>query len=89
MNSNKNWGIKIDEVVYKELNRFPQKDRDRIISVIDGPIFNPYSGDIEKVKGEQNTWRRRIGSYRIFYEVQKKRGFIHIFRVERRTSNTY
>ena len=45
--------------------------------------------DIEKIKGEENVWRRRIGNYRIFYEINPKRRSINIFWVERRTSSTY
>lgn len=89
MSSNKNWNIQIDENVYKELVRIPKKDADQIISIIEDSLFNPYGGDIEKIKGEQYTWRRRIGTYRIFYEVHQERRLVHIFRVERRTSSTY
>jgi len=89
MNSNANWELKIDEGVYKELRKFPKKDAARVIAVIENPRFNPYAGDIEKIKGEENTWRRRIGTYRIFYEVKQIRRLVHIFWIERRTSKTY
>jgi len=50
---------------------------------------NPYRGDIEKMKGEENIWRRRIGAYRIFYEIIPKEKVIYVFRAERRTTKTY
>lgn len=89
MNLNENLGLRIDEAVYKELSRFPKKDTMRIIKIFENPYFNPYSGDIEKIKGEENVWRRRIGAYRIFYEVHQNKRFINVFWVERRTSKTY
>lgn len=50
---------------------------------------DPFIGDIEKMKGEENVWRRRVGSYRIFYEVLKDQKIIYINDLKRRTSNTY
>lgn len=33
---------------------------------------NPWSGDIQAVKGEPGTWRRRVGDLRLVYEVDKQ-----------------
>jgi len=51
--------------------------------------LNPFLGDIEKIKGEENIWRRRVGAYRIFCEIVSQDRIIYVFRVERRTSSTY
>lgn len=50
---------------------------------------DPYMGDIEKLEGEENSWRRRIGAFRITYEVDAKEKIIRIFKIKRRTSTTY
>ena len=50
---------------------------------------NPFAGDTRKLQGLNNIWRRRVGAYRIFYEIEKTRRLVHIFKVERRGSNTY
>ena len=71
------------------MNKFPEKDRIRLVKVIEELPFNPYAGDIEKMKDEENTWRRRLGAYRIFYEIHPLERVIYVFRVERRTSKTY
>jgi len=89
MNSNKNWRLRIRKKVYKVLNKFPEKDRIRLVKVVEGLTPNPYAGDIEKIEDEENTWRRRVGAYRIFYEIRPLERVIYIFRVERRTSKTY
>ena len=57
--------------------------------VLEDPNFSPYIGDIEKIKGESNLWRRRIGAYRVFYEIKQEERIVHVFWVERRTSKTY
>ena len=90
MSSNADWQLKIRDRVFKDIAKLPKKDKERIAEVIEKEIsLNPYLGDIEKMKGEENSWRRRIGAYRIFYEIIPQERTIYIFRVERRTSKTY
>ncbi len=83
------WELRVDPSVLKQLKRFPSKEAKRILDAIDGMAFNPYAGDIEKMRGEADVWRRRIGSYRVFYEVITSDRLVHVFRVVRRTSTTY
>ncbi|MDP3012733.1 MAG: hypothetical protein Q8M92_00735, partial [Candidatus Subteraquimicrobiales bacterium] len=51
--------------------------------------FDPWSGDIVKIKGEDNKWRCRVGNYRIFYSVYINPRTVDITEIERRTSSTY
>ena len=90
MNSSTNWTLRVREKVYKELSKFPKGDQERIINIIENNLSSdPYGGDVEKMKGEEMVWRRRVGNYRIFYEIIAKEKIIYIFNVQRRTSNTY
>jgi len=83
------WRIKIARRVLKEAKRFPKKDAKRLLLVLEELTKNPYQGDIEKIKGEENVWRRRVGDYRIIYEILPNRKFIWVFDIRRRTSTTY
>lgn len=83
------WIVRIAARARKELKKFPRKDSHRIIEVMASMAVSPYQGDIEKMAGEINSWRRRVGSYRIFYEISAPEKIIKIFRIERRTSSTY
>lgn len=89
MNSDANWVLQVDPVVYKALEKFPRSDNERVYLAIKNLIFNPFAGDIQKMKGEQNSWRRRVGSYRIFYEIIFSERVVYVFKAERRKSNTY
>lgn len=89
MNSNNSWVLKVKDNVYKELSRFPEKDRAKLTRVIEKLPADPYWGDIEKMEGELCIWRRRVGAYRIFYEIVVQGKVIHVYRVQRRTSRTY
>ena len=88
-NLNKNWVLQIDPKVLKIVKKFPQKDTKRIVAVLESLPTNPYAGDIQKMAGEKNVWRRRIGSYRIFFELITEEKVIHVYHAERRTTTTY
>ncbi len=66
-----NWRIKIAKRASKEMRRIPKKDAKRLLFVLEKLIENPYQGDIEKIEGEDNVWRRRVGNYRSFSSPQK------------------
>jgi len=50
---------------------------------------NPFSGDIVRLTSERATWRRRVGSYRILFDVYPDRQHIDVVDIARRTSITY
>lgn len=84
-----NWEILIDNTTKKQLARIPENDAIRIIAAVKEFSVNPYTGDIEKLSGEKDTWRRRVGNYRIFYEIYQQKRLVYIFDIKRRTSTTY
>ena len=89
MSSSASWDLQVDPNVFKSLKKFPRKDAEAILNVIKLLPLNPYFGDIQKMEGTENTWRRRVGVFRIFYKIKVFDKVILIFHVERRTSKTY
>jgi len=89
MNLKASWVLQTDPSVLKQLKKISRKDAERILFTIESMAFGPYQGDIQKMKGEKDTWRRRIGSYRIFYEIFQKERIVVVFKIQRRTSHTY
>lgn len=83
-----NWRVYIRQRAAKQLKKFPTQDIQRIEAGIDDIGEDPFSGDIQKLSGE-NSWRRRVGSYRIFYQIRSPEKMIYIYEIERRTSKTY
>lgn len=84
-----NWSVIIDPSARKILKNIPQDDARRIGFVLRELVVNPYAGDIEKMEGESDVWRRRVGSYRIFYEIHQNRRIVYVFKLKIRTSSTY
>jgi len=89
MNSPRNWDLEVDDSVYKWLKKIPRQDAEVILEVIRLLPENPYFGDIQKMKGEDSAWRRRIGAYRLFYKIKISEKIVLVFHIERRTSKTY
>lgn len=83
------WKVLVDPKARKALEKIPKRDSERFAQAIDRMETDPSEGDIEKPGGQENVWRRRIGSYRMFYEIYKARNLIYISKIERRTSSTY
>ncbi len=89
MNSSTSWDLQVDPGVFKTLKKIPRRDAKAILVVIKLLPVDPYFGDIQKMKDGENVWRRRVGSYRIFYKVKVSEKRILVFKLERRTSRTY
>lgn len=89
MSLSMNWELHLTKKVRKAIRRFPLTDQKHIAKTMREMSLNPFLGDIEKIKGEENIWRRRVGAYRIFCEIVSQDRIIYVFRVERRTSSTY
>ena len=71
------------------LARIPKKDSERISTTVEQLSENPYAGDTHKLGGLDIVWRRRIGSYRIFYELHVEKRLVSVFELKRRGSKTY
>ncbi len=89
MSSRESWELHIDPSVLKALKKIPRRDKETLLEVIHFLPLNPFFGDIQKMKGAEDTWRRRVGSYRIFYRLKNFERVILVFDLERRTSKTY
>jgi len=50
---------------------------------------NPFAGDIARLKAQPTAWRRRVGNYRILYDILPEQLRIVITGIARRTSTTY
>ena len=83
------WQISVANAARKQLKKIHWQDAEKIEKVIDSMAGNPFAGDIQKMTGKEDVWRRRVGSYRIFYKVHSGLLIVYILEIERRTSNTY
>ena len=83
------WTVSIAEPAQKQAARFPAKDQDRVAAAIRSMAVDPFSADVLKLEGQGNRWRRRVGSYRIFFAVDTTAKAVAVSAILRRTSSTY
>jgi mRNA-degrading endonuclease RelE of RelBE toxin-antitoxin system len=88
-NFSMSWTLRVAQHAVKALKRAPAKDRSRLVAAPGEMRKAPFTGDIVRLQGESNTWRRRIGNYRIFFEVSAQTQTVDILDIARRTSTTY
>jgi mRNA-degrading endonuclease RelE of RelBE toxin-antitoxin system len=82
-----NWAIIATKSARKALAKLPDKERFRILTAFQAMQTDPFGGDVKHLKSSE--WRRRIGNYRIFYDLNIERRFIVVTAIMRRTSTTY
>jgi mRNA interferase RelE/StbE len=89
MNSSVPWNVQITAPAQKELQRLPAGDQQRVKAALLSMQEDPFRGDIKRLKGHPTAWRRRVGNYRIVYNLYFDARLIVVAGVLRRTSTTY
>jgi mRNA interferase RelE/StbE len=82
------WTVVLAGPARKSLKRIPAADKTRILAALAEMQQNPFQGDIRKLQG-LSGFRRRVGNWRIFFEVLAEANQIIVAAIERRTSTTY
>lgn len=82
------WTVVLAGPARKSLKRIPAGDKTRILAALAEMQQNPFQGDIRKLQGLPG-FRRRVGNWRILFEVALEPRHIVIAAIERRTSTTY
>lgn len=65
----------------KELADLPRKARERIAPRIDALSVNSRPRGVEKLKGEADLYRIRVGDYRVIYSIQDDVLIVTVVRV--------
>ena len=83
------WSLLITKRAAHDLRDVPRADVEHINDAFEEMRSDPYTGDIKFLKGTTRTLRRRIGAWRILFEVDSDQRLVIILSVPRRSSNTY
>jgi mRNA interferase RelE/StbE len=68
----------------REIKRIDRQDVPRIVAAVGALSANPFPAGVRKLQGTENTYRMRVGDYRILYEVYRGSVYIQIIRVRHR-----
>jgi mRNA interferase RelE/StbE len=83
------WNLHITGPAQKEFQKLPARDQARVKHALLAMQQDPFAGDIKRLKGQAAAWRRRVGNYRIIYDLHVEERRIVVAGILRRTSTTY
>lgn len=75
--------ILVRRSVYKDTERVPKKDLQRIVEAISGLAVEPRPPQSQKLSADEK-YRLRCGSYRIIYEIRDTELVIFVVRIRDR-----
>ena len=68
----------------KELRKLPQQEIQRILRAVEALVGDPYPSGVRKLVGSEQSYRIRIGDYRVVYSIAAAKLIIEIVRVRHR-----
>ena len=83
------WSLVLTNPATRALRRAPRHERDQILAVLRELEDDPYAGDIKLLKGTQGSVRRRVGDWRILFDLKTDNHLIVVINIVRRGSHTY
>jgi mRNA interferase RelE/StbE len=83
------WNLKITDPAQKDFQKLPPKEQRRVKAALLSMQEDPFRGDIKRLKGQATAWRRRVGNYRIIYDLHVDQHLVVVAGILRRTSTTY
>jgi mRNA interferase RelE/StbE len=83
------WNLDLTGPAQKDFQKLPQRDQARVKAVLIAMQDDPFQRDLKRLKGTSTAWRRRVGSYRIIYDLYFEEHLVVISAILRRTSTTY
>jgi mRNA interferase RelE/StbE len=68
----------------KELRKLPKQAIARIVTAVENLSMTPRPDGVRKLSGSENTYRIRVGEYRVVYNIFDRRLVIEVIRVRDR-----
>ena len=86
-----NWDYEFTKDAENDLEALPQNIQVRVARTLEQMAINQFVGDIKALDGPEwkGIFRRRIGSYRLFFAVDQTLHTITVLRISIRSEKTY
>ena len=76
--------IEWKKTALRELKRLDRQVVPRIVAAVDSLSTQPLPAGVRKLQGSQRTYRIRVGTYRVIYELYEARLVVEVVRVRHR-----
>ena len=83
------WRLTFSRNAQKSLRRLPPDVRRRLDGTFAEMARDPLSGDVVVLRDYPVGYRRRVGPYRVLFDVDQATRSVQVQEIERRTSTTY
>jgi mRNA interferase RelE/StbE len=68
----------------RQLKKLPPQIKTQIVPVLKALESDPRPSGAKKLKGSEDIWRVRKGSYRILYEIEDKQLTVLVLKIDHR-----
>jgi mRNA interferase RelE/StbE len=76
--------IEVSRTAEKQIRKLPKPDRVRVLRAILGLATLPRPRGCRKLRGYEDVYRIRVGTFRVLYSIEEKRVLIIILKVGKR-----
>jgi mRNA-degrading endonuclease RelE of RelBE toxin-antitoxin system len=83
------WKVVLTRPAKKALDRLETKDRNLVVRALGARENDPLSGDIRNLEGQREGFRRRVGNWRLFFDILLEHRTVVVTDIARRTTTTY
>lgn len=86
-----NWAVELSASAIKELKKLPGDRQAQVERSIDEMESDPMAGDVIPLKGSEwkGRFRKRVGSYRIIFQLDRSTMTVAISAILIRSEKTY
>ena len=81
--------VELAPAAQRDLRGRPQELQARLAMYMKALAENPRPAGVRKLRGEDRTWRIRVGAYRVVYDILDDRELVVVLKVARRNERTY
>lgn len=78
------YAVQFKPSAHKALMKLERAVQRRLIQAADALADDPRPPGVEKLKGDDNLWRVRVGTWRTVYEIHDRRLIVLVLRVAHR-----
>ena len=89
MSSSETWHLLAEARAQKVIARASKPERERLQAVLKQMEQDPFAGDVVRLHDQPTAFRRRVGAWRLFFDVFPDTRLVRIRLIERRTTTTY
>lgn len=83
------WKLSLRKAADKTVARAQEKERKQLRRALEEMQTDPMTGDVERLVNQRASFRRKLGHWRIFFDLYREQRLVDVVAIERRTTITY